>query len=567
MMNHKNPPYFNYMPEYGTYREMVLESVKRYGGRTVYSYRVRPSDSCPVRVSYTEIGNRIRAIGTAAIDAGWPSAHIALIGKLSYPWICVYLSLLSVGAVLVPLDPDWSAEELAETVERAECTTVFFDESIRSKTDTIAKKNRSCAFFSLNGKEGETLEQLCAVGKTLVSAGDTRFDTQPIDPYALAELVFTSGTTGKGKGVMLSQKALLSNLHGAFSILTIESRTVAVLPPHHTYGSTIGLLSAFCNGTDTYISGGLKYLLGELAAQKPEYLILVPLYMETFYRRILATAKKRGKDRLLRHMIWVSNGLRKVGVDLRRTFFADSVLAPFGGELRKVVCGGAPLSQEIIDFFDGIGVQVLNGYGITECSPLIAANRVSYTGEHAVGVPICDEEIRIDAPNADGEGEICVRGPHVMMGYFKDEEATARVMDADGFFHTGDIGKFENDLVYITGRMKNLIILSNGKNVYPEEIEAELLTIPGVSEIVVYEGVSHRQDRAHAIVAEIYPDQTYLAQNGIQNAHAYFSEFVNAYNRRAVPYKKVELVRVREKEFPKNTMRKIMRYQIDHTIE
>lgn len=566
-MKRNNPPYFNYMPEYTNFREMVKESVKKYAGRTVYSYRVRPSDPSPVRVSYTKLGARVRAIGTAAIDIGLPSAHVALIGKLSYPWICVYLSMLSVGAVLVPLDPDWSEEDLADTVERAECTTVFFAETIRSKMDAVAAKVSGCAFYSLDGKEGDTLESLYAAGKALVAAGDTCFDTQPIDPYALAELVFTSGTTGKGKGVMLNQKALLSNLHGAFSILTIESRTVGVLPPHHTYGSTISLLSAFCNGTDTYISSGIKYLLNELAEQKPEYLILVPLYLETFYRRILATANKTGKEKILRRMIQVSNCLRKVGIDLRRTFFAESVLSAFGGELRKVVCGGAPLSQEIIDFFDSIGVQVLNGYGITECSPLISANRVAFSADHSVGVPICDEEVRIDAPNEDGEGEICVRGPHVMMGYFKDEEATARAIDADGFFHTGDIGKYENDLIYITGRLKNLIILSNGKNVYPEEIESELLTVPGVSEIVVYEGVSHRQDKAHAIVAEIYPDKAYLEQNGITNAHAYFSGFVNEYNRRAVPYKKVELVRIREEEFPKNTLRKIMRFKIDRTIE
>lgn len=567
-MKKKNPPYYDYMHEFPNFRALVRETCGKYAGDIVYSYRIKGSDPEPVTVTYAQLEKTVVAMGTEALARGYHNAHVALIGKLSYHWICVYLSMLSVGAVLVPLDADWTEEELCDTVKKAECTALFYDEGIRGKAAKVAEFAGITDCFSLDYAEKEgTISAFCAAGDEKRNSGNTDFDTVIIDPLALAELVFTSGTTGKGKGVMLNQKALLSNLNGAFAILKISKKTVAVLPPHHTYGSTIGLMSAFANGTNTYISGGLKHILSELAEQKPEHLILVPLYMETFYRRIWAAAEKTGKADLLRRMIKVSNGLRKVGIDLRRQFFGKSVLSAFGGNLRLVVCGGAPLSQKIIDSFDDLGIEVKNGYGITECSPLISANRLDYVGDYSVGVPIPNEEIRIDCPNEDGEGEICIRGPHVMMGYFKDEEATAAAIDKDGFFHTGDIGKLENDLVYITGRVKNLIILSNGKNVYPEEIESALLTIPGISEIVVYEGISQRGSDYNAIVTEIYPDKTYFEEHGIEPDSNYFAPFINEYNRNAVPYKKVGFVKIREKEFPKNTLRKIMRFKIDRTIK
>lgn len=565
-MKKKNPPYYTYMKEFETFRDLAVETSEKYADRMVYAYRKNPNDPEPQRVTYAAFLANVRAVGTGVLARGLHGKHVAVIGKLSYEWATMYMSLLSVGAVLVPLDPDWSKEDLCETILKADCAAVFYEPTVEPKLDV----ERLCcvhSFFTFAEEGAQTLSALRAEGERLIAEGDTRFDTQPIDPLALAEIVFTSGTTGKGKGVMLSQKALLSNLFGAFAILKIDVKTIGVLPPHHTYGSTIALMSAFANGTQTYISSGLRYLLKEMEEEKPRHLILVPLYLETFYRRIWSTAEKEGKDKLLRCMIAISNALRKIGIDLRRPLFSRRVLSAFGGELHTVVCGGAPLSQTIIDSFDDLGVCVINGYGITECSPLISANRLNYIGRGSVGVPIPAEQIRIDHPNADGVGEICVRGPHVMMGYYRDEEATAAAIDADGFFHTGDIGKTENDLIYVTGRMKNLIILSNGKNVYPEEIESALLTVPGVSEIVVYEGSSRRGTEHNTVVAEIYPDAAYLEQNGISDAHAYFSTFVNDYNRTAVPYKKIGLLRIRTEDFPKNTLRKIMRFKIDHTID
>ena len=304
----------------------------------------------------------------------------------------------------------------------------------------------------------------------------------------------------------------------------------------------------------------------ELKEQQPEHLVLVPLYMENFYRKILANAKDTGKYDTLFRMIKISNFLRKIGIDLRKKLF-KSVLAAFGGKVKMIISGGAPVNPEILYFFESVGVQSLNGYGITECAPIIAVNRSRRVVPGSVG-PILDiDEVRIDEPNEDGEGEILVKGPNVMLGYYKDESATADVFTEDGFFKTGDYGKLEGDVIFITGRKKNLIILSNGKNVYPEEIENELSATPGILEIIVYEGKSKRGMEHNAIVAEIYPDKEFLEKNNIQDAQAYFKPFISKYNKEAVAYKKITVIKIRDEEFPKNTLRKILRFKLDMSIE
>ena len=281
----------------------------------------------------------------------------------------------------------------------------------------------------------------------------------------------------------------------------------------------------------------------------------------------MANIKDQGKENFVMNAIKVSNALRKVGIDRRRKLF-KAILEAFGGETKMVISGGAPISQEIMEFFDGIGISVLNGYGITECAPIIAVNHSKWIVPGSVGFPLNICDIRIDEPNEDGEGEICVKGPNVMLGYYKDEETTKEAFTEDGYFRTGDYGKFDkNCALFITGRKKNLIILSNGKNVYPEEIETELASTPGVVDIIVYEGQSKRGVENNKIVAEVYPDKDYIEKNGISDVQAYLQEYINEYNRTAVPYKKIGILKVREEEFPKNTLRKILRFKLDTSIE
>jgi len=422
----------------------------------------------------------------------------------------------------------------------------------------------------LNGKSTdgkERLKELIFAGGTKYEEGDNSYFENKLDPNALAIIVFTSGTTGKGKGVMLTQKMLLSNIAEGLKYIDVTEKSIALLPLHHTFGSTINVLGHLSKGAELYLSMGTRYVLKELKAEKPTHLVLVPLYLETFYRKIMANIKDKGKEAVVANMMKVSNGLRKVGIDRRRVFFKD-ILEAFGGKLQFVISGGAPISQELIDAFDAWGVTVINGYGITECAPLISVNRNKKQVKGSVGFVLPSDEVKIADPNDNGEGEIRVKGPNVMLGYYRDEAATADVFDEEGYFRTGDFGRLDSDgALYITGRLKNLIILSNGKNVYPEEIEKVFAAVPGVQDAIVYEGQSARGLEHNAIVLEIFPDAEYCKANGVEDMHAHMQKYIDEYNRIAVPYKKVGILKVRTEDFPKNTLRKIQRFKIDKTID
>lgn len=564
----KNFKYFESW-NYENMRELVLDIESRHASKPAFSYKKKPNDKEVITISYADLASDVKCLATAAVEKGVNKGHAAIIGKLSYGWVCTYLALLSVGAVIVPLDPDWTAEELAETAKTAECTSLFCSSDIyESKAEAICGTAGIgfTAVFDSDEHENSLLS-LIAEGKILRGTGDRSFENAEIDPEVLALLVFTSGTTGKGKGVMLSQKAILSDVYSGKQYLDVHGKTMGVLPPHHTFGTTICLLSTFLIGNEMYISSGLRYLPRELKEQKPEYLILVPLYLETFYRKIMATVVDSGQLKMLKRMMGVSKNLRKVGVDMRRVFFKN-VLEAFGGNISFVITGGAPISQEIIDFYEAVGIMTINGYGITECAPLIACNANKFRKRLSVGLPIPCNEVRIKDPDENGEGEICVKGSNVMLGYYKDPAATAAAFTEDGYFLTGDYGKFDEDgCLYITGRLKNLIILSNGKNVYPEEIETALSDIPGILDVVVYEGISRRGAEHNSIVAEIFADEEFMKKNGIEDQYEYFKKNIETYNRGAVQYKRIGVIKVRDTDFPKNTLRKITRFKLDMSID
>ena len=553
--------------EYKTLRDLIETVGEKYSEKPSFSFRINPRDPEPTKKSYSELRDDVRGLATELLSRGLGGKHIAVIGKHSYPWIVSYFAILATGSVLVPLDRDWAAEDLATTAAKAEIDFLLIDPDIIDKAPAITEAAAVSEYATL-ALDGEgSLGSLVASGKEKLAAGDRAYFEREIDPDVLSLLVFTSGTTGKGKGVMLTQTAILQDLADVIPFIDFGEKTVNVLPPHHTYGSSVTILGHTSLGIEIYISGGIRYILRELEAEKPEHLILVPLYLETFYRRIQANIKSQGKEKLVARMIKISNALRKVGIDLRRKFFGQ-ILKAFGGELHTIICGGAPINHDMLDFFEAIGVRVLNGYGITECAPIVAVNHSRRTAKGAVGFPLSINEVKISDPNENGEGEILVRGCNVMMGYFKDEEATREAMTEDGFFRTGDYGKLgKNGALYITGRKKNLIILSNGKNVYPEEIESEFVTVPGLLDIIVYEGKSKRGSDYDAIVAEIYPDYDFLEKSGITDAKAYFQKYIDEFNTTCVAYKKIGVLKVRTEDFPKNTLRKIMRFKLDMSID
>lgn len=555
--------------DFGTVRELIEWAGSTYGEKIAYSFRQNPGDKDVIRLTFSQFRNDVRSLASELLAMGCAGRHCVVIGKLSYDFAVMYIATMSIGAVLVPLDRDWHAEELADTAAKANAAFLFCDEDIAEKAAVIAQRVSllSPPVYMLAKQNENNLRMLTARGNLKFQTNPDAYFQAPIDPDKLALLVFTSGTTGKGKGVMLSQTAVLLDITAALPYIDYRAKTVGVLPPHHTYCSSVMLIGHTAIGSEIYISSGLRYITRELKEQKPGHLVLVPLYMETFYRKILASVKEQGKEKLLLTTIRISNALRKVGIDRRKQLFT-SVTDAFGGAIDTIICGGAPINPEIIHFFDSIGISVLNGYGITECAPLVAVNRSRHIVDGSVGHVIPVDTVRIDEPNEDGEGEILVSGPNVMLGYYNDEEATAACMTEDGFFRTGDYGTLSRDNVLsITGRKKNLIILSNGKNVYPEEIENELIAVPGVLEIVVYEGKSRQGPEHNAIVAEIFPDEEYCRKNHVDDIKAYLKKHVDEYNKTAVPYKKIARIKVRKTEFPKNTLRKIMRFKLDTTID
>ena len=444
------------------FRVMTENVANKYPNKVAYSFKENPHKPEITKKTFAETRKYIVAMGTGLVDFGVREKHIAIIGEASYNWVTSYYATMSIGAVTVPIDKELPAEDIKSIIESAECDFVIYssviDNKIKAIRDELSKNPKLiCMSKKTELDNVAMLSDIILKGEKLVDNGDNSYYDYKLDPNKLASIVFTSGTTGKGKGVMLTQTNIVSDMTQGMYNFNITPKTLCVLPPHHTFGSTVNFVGHYAQGAEVYLSNGLKYILNELKEQQPTHLILVPLFVETFYKRIWATAEKQGKDKLLRTMIKASNGMRKVGIDLRKKLFA-SVTAAFGGKLEMIICGGAALNQDIIDTFEGIGIVILNGYGITECAPLISCNRNEYRKKGSVGVPIIGEQVKIANPDENGEGEICVKGPNVMMGYYKNPEATAAAFDEEGYFKTGDFGKLDEEgWIYITGRLKNLI--------------------------------------------------------------------------------------------------------------
>lgn len=562
-------------------RSLVEEAADRFPEDIAISYKDNYWDKEVRKVTFSKWREDVRNLGTALVSMGLREEKIAIVGENSYGWCCSFFAVMAVGSVTVPVDKELPLQDIDGIVTTTGCKALIFGKASEAKIKELLQNGglkmvetiisvapeTSVDPTLLGVKSMTSLAALMDRGAQLYADGDNSYYDYKIDSNRLASIVFTSGTTGKGKGVMLSQANIGLDMTLGMYNFDITRKTLHVLPPHHTFGSTVNYVGHLSQGCEVYISSGIKHVSDEIREQQPTHLILVPAFLEVMNRKIWSTARKEGKESLLKTMMKVSDFLRKFGIDLRRKLFA-SVLSAFGGKLELIICGGAKLDEDIIRTFDSIGITILNGYGITECSPLISANRNRYRKPGSVGTPILACRVKIDNPDENGEGEICVKGPNVMLGYYNNPEATAEVFDKDGFFHTGDYGKLDEEgWIYITGRKKNLIILSNGKNVYPEEIEADIQKVEGVNEVVVYAGESRVQKDKITIVAEIFPDAELLADKGVTDLQKYFEDQVKALNARMPQYKAVKRVKLRNAEFEKNTSRKITRFSIDKSID
>lgn len=550
------PEYDDLTPSYDI-PTFVRTFSTRYETATAVSYRKTPTDKDAVCVSYRTFGEDIAALARALCKKGMKGAHIAVIGTASYDWVCLFFAIQSIGAVMVPLDREWGAEELNGAITAAACTYAFLDPELEEKLGGIDVQK---LFMKKEGEGSVTslIEEENRAGRSL------DFPYAP-DSFAMSLIAFTSGTTGKGKGVMLSQGGMLSDAFSGRRLILPYGKAIMTLPPHHTYGMTIGFLATFASGMNVYMSSGLRYITREMQVERPDLLVLVPLYIESFDAKIRAVIERKKLAGVVRRARRISSFLRKLHIDLR-PFLFRKILAAFGGNLRIIIAGGAPLRPELVRTFDDYGVNIINGYGITECSPLVTCNRDKLNTPGTVGFPLPCLSLKIADPDAEGNGEVRVKGENVMLGYYRMPKETADAFDAEGYFRTGDIGRLdEAGRLILSGRSKNLIILPNGKNVYPEEIETLLGAERGVAEVVVYEGIGKDDPTRHAIVAEIYPTEEFLPLSD-EDLYAHFRRITDAYNSTAVSYRKIDLLRVRRTEFPKNTLRKIQRFKIDTSI-
>lgn len=562
-------------------RSLVEEAAQNFPDSIAISYKENYWDKEVRKVTFSQWRDDVRHLGTSLVAEGLREENIAIIGENSYGWCCSFFAVMAIGSVTVPVDKELPLEDIDGIVTTTGCKALIFGKASEGKIKDLLQNGglstveilisvasgTALDAADLGGRKLVSLKEMQENGAQLYNDGDNSYYDYKIDVNKLASIVFTSGTTGKGKGVMLSQANIGLDMTLGMYNFDITRKTLHVLPPHHTFGSTVNYVGHLSQGCEVYISSGIKHVSDEIREQQPTHLILVPAFLEVMNRKIWTTARKSGKEGLMKAMMKVSDCLRKVGIDIRKKLFS-SVLSAFGGKLELIICGGAKLDEEIINTFDSLGITILNGYGITECSPLISANRNKYRKPGSVGTPILACRVKIDNPDENGEGEICVKGPNVMLGYYNNPEATAEVFDKDGFFHTGDYGKLDEEgWIYITGRKKNLIILSNGKNVYPEEIEADLQKVEGVTEVVVYAGESRVQKDKITIVAEIFPDAELLKDKGITDLQEYFETLVKSLNAKMPPYKAVKRVKLRDSEFQKNTSRKITRFNIDKTID
>ena len=521
-MKRKNRDYPFYEHTYiNNLKELIELRYKETPNDIAFSYNV---DNEKVSKTYKEFYEEANSLANYYYK-NYKKEHIGIIGENSYDWLLHFFGIILSGNIAVIFDKD-CGEELFKTLMK--------------KTDTKVIVYNPEYVDYISKLKYKTLE-LHSVDK-YIKDGKKYDNKHVIDNCSLACIFFTSGTTGANKGVMLSNENMAFDIYSLSSIFRPDGNVLAVLPFHHTFGLITAVLKPFYYGVEIFINSSLKYVLKDLKNEHPDTLFVVPTFVETFYKQIWKTARSTKKDKLLKASVNVSNGLNKVGIDLRKQLF-KSVTDSFGGNLHWIICGGAYLDVKYVKWFRSIGIEILNGYGITECSPVISVNRNEFYRDGSVGHVGRDQDVKII------DDEICVKGKNVMLGYYNDKKATDEVI-VDGYFHTGDLGRLdENDFIYITGRKKNLIILSNGENVSPEEIEASLMKDEAVVECVVF-------DKDNKIIASIYPSDEYMGDQ------EYFDNLIYKYNEDKPKNRQIALVLLRTEEFIKNNNKKILRNKV-----
>lgn len=545
-----------------TIKQLLDNAVKEAGNQIAFEYKDIKGEQC--QKTYQEFVNDTHYLGTALMNINMSKAHVATIGENSYDWLTTYLTALQSNGVFVPIDKELTCDEIISVLNSSDSEVLFFSGRYEKFLDNIKERVTKIKYyigFQIEEDNGNVLSyrKFIQRGKELLEKGDTSFTSiKHSDTNKLKMLVYTSGTTDNPKGVMLSEHNLTSSVYYGLQVSTVYTKCLSVLPYHHTYEAVAGILVALHKHVTICINDSLKNVLKNLNAYKPDYIYLVPAFAEVFYKNIWNNAKKTGKEKGLKILLKFSNALRKIGIDKRKTLF-KSIHDAFGGNLRKIVVGGAPLRKELGDFFESIGIDLINGYGITECSPLVSANMDNYYNDPStVGIVLPCCKIKFENVTLDGDGEICVKGDVVMLGYYKDKIRTDRVLK-DGWFNTEDYGRFNGKgQLIINGRKKNLIVLDNGKNVYPEEIEGFIMKVPYVAEVVV-KGIKNEIEQEVGLRAEVFLNKDKVKELNIENPEDTLKKDIAKVTKELPTFKHISEIVIRQTEFEKTTTNKIKR--------
>ena len=554
------------------FKELIKYSSEKYANNVAYKFKKnlgKPNQEI-VEKTYSEIKNEVEALGTALLNMGLENKKIAVIGNNRYEWCVSYLAITTSNMVVVPLDKLLPEQEIKSLIERSNVDAVIFEDKYNEIFENIRKNPVGNLQYYINmdlkdDNEGIlSFSKILEKGKEQIESGDTKYQNVEIDNEKMSILIFTSGTTNTSKGVMLSQKNITSNIMGMAKMSKMYPNDVLLsfLPLHHTFECTITFLYGFYSGATIAFCDGLKYIAKNLVEYKISVFVAVPLVLETIYKKIQKGIKDQGKEKLVSVMSKIANFLLKFGIDIRRKVF-KSVLDQLGGKLRIAYFGAAAMDKNVIKGYNNFGIDTVQGYGLTETSPLVAAETDKEHCPGSVGMAPEKVEIKLDNPNEKGIGEIMVKGPNVMLGYYENEEATNEVME-DGWFHTGDLGYFNKDgYLFISGRKKEVIVLKNGENVFPTDIEFLVNELPYVQESILFPRENSKGELALGI--KIVYDADEIKKHFENKTEKEYKDLIwediKEINKTLSQFKRIKELIITTEELEKTTTKKIKRFK------
>ena len=581
------------------FRELINASVERYADNTAYKFKRNfgKSNECVVEKTYKEIKKEVEAFSTSLLNLGLENKKIAIIGNNRYEWCTSYFAVTTGNMVVVPLDKSLPEREIINLIDISKVEAVIYENKYAKIFDKIKNTDNSGLKIFINmdlDKETNgilSFSELVEKGQKLIENGDDSYNKITIDNEKLSILLFTSGTTSKPKGVMLSQRNICSDVEGIAKIVKMypDDVLLSFLPLHHTFECTITFIYGFYCGVTVAFCDGLKYIGKNLVEYNVSVIVAVPLVLESIYKKIENGIEKSGKAKLVKVMGKISNFLYKyLHIDIRRKLF-KSVLDQLGGKVRIMYFGAAAMNKEVIDGYNTFGIATIQGYGLTETSPVLAAEtdkqrRPGSVGRNPyniqlkivdengddIGIAIGSNEVEMKTDEENKIGEIVAKGPNVMMGYYENEEETNKVLK-DGWFYTGDLGYFDKDgFLYITGRKKEVIVLKNGENVYPSDIEFLINRLPYVKESILFP----RENAKHEIalgVKVVYDEEQMQERFGDKTNKEYEKliwEDVKVINQTLPVFKRIKELIITTEPLEKRTTQKIKRFrEIDKILK